>query len=121
MEAALMTTGANKMLLILIDETDMWHDLHLYEALVRTLERHGIAGATVLSGIMGFGVHRRIHRKGLFGVADERPVSVMVVEQEAKLREVLPVLLPMVDEGLVTLQDCEVLSMGARHAHAVPA
>ena len=100
---------AQKMLVIFIAETDMWQDVHLYAAIVTTLERHGIAGATVNLGFMGYGRHRRIHRKGLFGVSDDKPVTIMAVDTEEKLRAVLPSIIPMVSEGLILLQDTEVI------------
>ena len=100
---------AQKMLVIFIAETDMWQDVHLYAAIVTTLERQGIAGATVNLGLMGYGRHRRIHRKGLFGVSDDKPVTIMAVDTEEKLRAVLPSIIPMVSEGLILLQDAEVI------------
>ena len=100
---------AQKMLVIFIAETDMWQDVHLYAAIVTTLERQGIAGATVNLGLMGYGRHRRIHRKGLFGVSDDKPVTIMAVDTEEKLRAVLPSIIPMVSEGLILLQDTEVI------------
>jgi hypothetical protein len=60
---------------------------------------------------MGFGIHRRVHRKGLFGVPDEQPIVVVAVDEEKQLRSVLPLLLPMVKEGLITLQDVEVIAL----------
>jgi PII-like signaling protein len=98
-----------KMLLIFIDQTDTWQNAPLHQALVRAVEHHGIAGATVLSGIMGYGVHRRIHRKGLLGVSDDKPLTIVVVDNEQKLRDVLPTIRPMVREGLIGLCDFEVI------------
>ncbi|MBV6430230.1 MAG: hypothetical protein IANPNBLG_00334 [Bryobacteraceae bacterium] len=107
-----MTPGLQRMLVIFVDETDMWGDGRLYAAIVSTLERHGIAGATVNAGLMGYGRHRRIHRKGLFGVSDDKPVTIMAVDAEEKLREVLPLIIPMVREGLILMQEAEVISTG---------
>ena len=99
-----------KVLMILVDETDMWdNELPLYEAIVRRLVQLEVAGATVSSGIMGFGSHQKVHRKGLFGVTDDRPVTIMVAESEPKIREILPTIRPMVTEGLVLLLDAEVV------------
>ena len=105
---------AHKILIIFVDETDMWQDARLYAAIVTTLERQGIAGATVNLGLMGYGRHRRIHRKGLFGMSDDKPVTIMAVDTEEKIRAVLPVITPMVREGLILLQDAEVVSTGTR-------
>jgi PII-like signaling protein len=77
-----------------------------------TLERQGIAGATVNLGLMGYGRHRRIHRKGLFGMSDDKPVTIMAVDTDEKIRAVLPIITPMVREGLILLQDVEVISTG---------
>ncbi len=106
-----------KMMLIFVDETDTWGEsrVPLYEAIVESLMQAGIAGATVQSGIMGFGANRQMHRKRLFGVTDERPVTITVVENEAKLRSLLPKLRSMVTEGLVFLLDGEVLHLGLRN------
>lgn len=105
-----------KMMLIFVDETDTWGEsrVPLYEAIVESLMQAGVSGATVHSGIMGFGANRQLHRKRLFGVTDERPVTIMVIENEAKLRSVLPKLQAMVKEGLVFLVDGEVLHLGLR-------
>jgi uncharacterized protein len=98
-----------KILLIFIDQTDTWHNAPLHEAIVRVLEQNGIAGATVLSGIMGYGIHRRIHRRGLLGVSDDKPLTIAAIDNEDKLRQVLPIVRPMVREGLIGLTDFEVI------------
>jgi len=98
-----------KMLLIYLDETDLWEQQPLYEAIVRLLRHAGLAGATVQHGIMGFGSHRKVHHKRLFGVSDDRPVIVSVVDNEPSIREILPELRAMVKEGLMLLLDAEVI------------
>ena len=105
-----------KMMLIFLDETDTWGEsrVPLYEAIVESLMHAGISGATVHNGIMGFGANRQLHRKWLFGVTDERPVTITVIEQEDKLRAILPKLQGMIREGLVFLVDGELLHIGLR-------
>lgn len=98
-----------KMLVIFFDESDMWEDVPLYEAILRQLVQKEIAGATVQAGIMGYGNHMRIHRKRLFGVSDDRPITIMVVDEEEKLRAVIPFIRPMVKEGLLFLTAAEVI------------
>src|SRR6185369_6707251 len=104
-------TPPTKMLMIFVDESDQWDDLPLYEAILRRLVKFEIAGATVQIGVMGFGSHHRIHRKRLFGVSDDRPVTIMVVENEAKLRQAIPEIRPLVQEGLILLTDVEVIPL----------
>jgi PII-like signaling protein len=98
-----------KMLVIYVDETDLWGTVTLYEAIVRRLRQLGVAGATAQSGMMGFGSHGKVHRKRLFGVSDDRPVMITVVDTEPKIREVVPEIRGMVKEGLVVLLDAEVV------------
>jgi len=57
---------------------------------------------------MGYGLTRRIHKKGLFGVTDERPVIITAIDSEESLRAVIPEILPMVKEGVVALLDAEI-------------
>ena len=101
-----------KLLLAIFDARDEWDGRPLHEALVRVLEAHGIAGATVLSGVTGFGAHRGVHRKGLIGLPHDKPAVVIVIDSEAKLRGVLPTIRPMIAEGIVTLADMEVIPLG---------
>ena len=103
-----MTTPI-KLLLIYVTETDLWEQTPLYEAIIRRLRQMGVAGATAQHGIMGFGSHMKVHHKRLFGVSDDKPVIITVVDGEAKLREVLPEIRGMVNEGLVVLLDAELV------------
>jgi len=97
-----------KCLQVFVEDTDCWEGEPLYEAIVRLLHKHGVAGATVWSGVMGYGAHGWIHRKGLFGVADEKPIVITSIDTEEAMRGVLSELLPMVKEGLVVVHDAEV-------------
>jgi PII-like signaling protein len=99
-----------KLLLIFVDETDSWQQLPLYEAIVRRLRQLDVSGATVQMGIMGFGSHMKVHHKRLFGISDDRPVTISVADNEAKLRQVLPEIRGMVGEGLVVLLEAELVA-----------
>jgi len=98
-----------KLLLIFVAETDTWQQIPLYEAIVGRLRPLDIAGATVQTGIMGFGSHMKVHHKRLFGITDDRPVTISVVDNESKLRQVIPEIRSMIREGLVVLLDAEVI------------
>ena len=96
-----------KMLFIFVDENDTWEEAPLYLAIARRILQLDLAGATVQAGIMGFGSHGHLHRKGLFGISDDRPVTITVIDEEEKLRRALPELRLMVKEGLMVLVDAE--------------
>ena len=58
---------------------------------------------------MGFGHHMRMHHKGLFGIADDRPVTILAIDQEERIRAVLPEMRQMVYEGVIALIDTELV------------
>ena len=96
---------AVKVLVVFVDETDMWENLPLYEAIIRRLAKHKIVGATAIEGMMGFGAHGKLHRRGLFGVSDDKPVVVISVDLEEKLMKAVPEIQKMVEEGLILILD----------------
>jgi uncharacterized protein len=102
-----------KMLVIYVDETDIWGAGRLYEAIVRRLRQLGVSGATVQTGIMGFGSHMNVHHRRLFGITDDKPVTITVVDSESVIREVLPEIRGMVKEGLMVLLDAETIDPAA--------
>jgi len=103
-----------KMLVVVVGENDRCADVPLYEAITRKLIQLGVPGATVQRGIMGFGRHhKRLHHKQLFGISDDRPVTIFAVQTEESLRTtVVPAIRAMVRHGLMYLIDVEVISQG---------
>jgi uncharacterized protein len=104
-------SSIRKMLLIIIEDVDRWEGQPAHEAILRLLLRRGIAGATVWTGIAGYGAGGRLHHRGLFGVADEKPVMIAAVDEEGKLRAAIPSILPIVKGGLVLVLDVEVFNV----------
>jgi PII-like signaling protein len=96
-------------LTIYVNEADRMGEVPLHEDIVRRLLYFDIAGATVTLGLMGYGKHGRVHRKRLFGVSDDRPVVITAVDDEARLRPILTELKSVVIEGLMTLEEVEVV------------
>ena len=94
-----------KVLVVFVDETDMWDNLPLYEVIIKRLAKHKIVGATAVDGMMGYGAHGKLHKRGLFGVSDDKPVMIISVDYEEKLRKAIPDIEKMVQEGLILLLD----------------
>jgi PII-like signaling protein len=103
--------GSQAMLLsIYIGESDRWHGKRLHQALVEAAREQGLAGATVLQGIMGFGANsRNIHTARLVDVSPDLPIVVEIVDDEPKIRSFLATAGTMIAAGLVTLQQISVL------------
>jgi uncharacterized protein len=98
---------------IYIGESDQWHGRPLYEAIVQRLRERGLAGATVLRGIEGFGAKQHLHTTRILRLSEDLPVLIEVVDQEDRLRAILPELDAMVGDGLITLERLEVIAYRA--------
>ncbi|MCE5279498.1 MAG: DUF190 domain-containing protein [Planctomycetaceae bacterium] len=103
-----------ELLRIFIGESDKHHGQPLYEAIVQLARSKGLAGATVLRGVMGFGAHSRIHTAKILRLSEDLPIVIEIVDKPDRIAEVLPEIDAMIGEGLVTLEKVRVLAY--RHA-----
>ncbi|MFF8404329.1 DUF190 domain-containing protein [Streptomyces sp. NPDC014846] len=102
-------TGRALRLTVYIGEDDTWHHKPLYSEIVHRAHAAGLAGASVFRGIEGFGASSRVHTSRLLSLSEDLPVAVVVVDTEERVRAFLPQLDELVGEGLVTLDECEVV------------
>jgi hypothetical protein len=102
-------TQSLKMLMIFLNEVDRVGDQPMYEVLMRRLRKRDVAGATMYYGTMGFGHHHRLHHKGLFGITDDRPITITVVDTESKIEALLPEVRSLVPGGLMLLLNAELV------------
>ncbi|NUP17008.1 MAG: DUF190 domain-containing protein [Streptomyces sp.] len=102
-------TGRALRVTVFIGENDTWHHKPLYAEIVHRAHAAGLAGASVFRGIEGFGASSLIHTSRLLSLSEDLPVSVVIVDTEERVRAFLPQLDELVTEGLVVLDDCEVI------------
>ncbi|MFJ5998618.1 DUF190 domain-containing protein [Streptomyces sp. NPDC092370] len=107
-------TGRALRLTVLIGESDTWHHKPLYSEIVHRAHAAGLAGASVFRGIEGFGGSSLIHTSRLLSLSEDLPIAVVIVDTEPRVRAFLPQLDELVTEGLVTLDDCEVIRYSGR-------
>ncbi len=107
-------------LTIYIGEADHWRGKPLYAALVDTLKAQGLAGATVLRGVAGFGAHSRVHTAAILRLSEDLPLRIEVVDSVDKISRALEAIHPMVTEGLITLEDVRVIKYTHRYLHPLP-
>jgi uncharacterized protein len=105
-----------KLLRVFIDEDDRYDGRPLYMAIVDALKSAGFTGATVLKGIEGFGIHKTVHAARTFDMSTNLPILIEVIEEESKVLAFLPTLREMTAEGLITLENLELMriSRGAQ-------
>lgn len=100
--------GPAKWLRIYIGDSDQWQHKPLHLALVELFHKEGLAGATVLHGVEGFGANSRIHTVRILRLSQDLPVVVEVVDRADRIEAVLPKVDEMVQEGLVMTLDVDV-------------
>ena len=99
-----------ELLRIFIGESDHYAGRLLYEVIVQEARKRGMAGATVLRGMMGFGAHSRMHTAKILRLSEDLPIIVEIVDKPERIAEFLPELDKMIDEGLITLERARVIA-----------
>ncbi|MGP4087395.1 DUF190 domain-containing protein [Streptomyces sp. KR55] len=102
-------TGNATRVTVFVGENDTWHHRPLCSEIVHRARAAGLAGASVFKGIEGFGASSVIHTSRLLSLSEDLPVAVVIVDTEERVRAFLPQLDELVTEGLVILDDCEVI------------
>jgi len=97
------------LLRVFIGEADKYEHKPLYEWIVLKAREQGLAGATVLRGMMGFGANRRqIHTFRFDTFSEDLPMIVEIVDVQDKLEKFLDLIEPHIKAGLVTLEKAQV-------------
>jgi PII-like signaling protein len=110
--AAVVSRGARAertLMRVHLGEADRHQGAPAYEAIVRLLRERGLAGATVMRGVGGFGASRAVRSMVSEVGALDLPVVVECVDTEARIRDVLPGVGAMVAGGVITLERAEVI------------
>jgi PII-like signaling protein len=106
--------GEQKLVRIFLGESDRWKHQPLSRMLLERLRAEGFAGATVIHGTAGFGASSIIHTAGLVELSTDLPVLIEVVDDDAHIDRLLPILDEMVTGGaLVTVERVRVLKYAA--------
>ena len=99
-----MKLGDATKLTVYIGDSFRYRRKKLYCAIVEMLHDEGIAGATVLHGIEGYGADKQIHTARILDLSADLPVVVVAVDRTEKIEAILPKLDAMVEKGLVTTE-----------------
>ncbi len=101
--------GERTLMRVFIGESDKFHGKPLYEALLERFRSKGLAGATVLRGVAGFGASSKMHTDKVLRLSVDLPMIIEVVETEDVIQEILPDLSEMIGGGLITLEKANVI------------
>jgi PII-like signaling protein len=101
--------GEGDLLRIFIGESDRHEGGPLFEAIVQLARKRGLAGATVLRGLEGFGAHSRVHTAKLLRLSEDLPIVIELVDRPERIEAFLPELDAMVTEGMITLEKVRII------------
>jgi PII-like signaling protein len=96
------------MLRIYIGESDKKDGAPLYEWLVKKAREHGLAGATVIKGVLGFGAHSRIHTSKILRLSEDMPMVIEIVDTLEKIDKFMPVVDQTINEGLAIVEEVSI-------------
>jgi PII-like signaling protein len=98
-----------KLVTIYVNSTDQWHGRPLYSAIVQLCQEKGIAGATVIRCVEGYGAGGHLHTTRLLELSENLPVHIEIVDVPERVEHLLAALEGMIGEGLITIRDVHIL------------
>jgi PII-like signaling protein len=113
-------SGPAARLTIFIGEDDQWHHKPLHTEIVHRAHQAGLAGATVVRGVEGYGATSRIHTTRILSLAEDLPMAIIIVDAEERIRAFLPQLDELITEGLVIIDPVEVIRYIGRDPNEQP-
>jgi len=96
------------LLRIFIGESDRHGGMLLYEWIVRTAREHGLAGATVLRGVEGYGARSRVRTAKILDLSTDLPIIVEIVDTLEKIDAFLPVIDGAITDGMATVESVQI-------------
>jgi uncharacterized protein len=96
------------LLRLFIGESDRHGGMLLYEWIVRMAKERGLAGATVVRGIQGFGARSRIHTARILDLSTDLPIVVEIVDTLEKIEAFMPLIDEAISDGLATVEKVQI-------------
>jgi PII-like signaling protein len=106
--------GPAQRLTIIVGESDTVEHHPLYTEIVHRAHAAGLMGASVFRGIEGFGAGSRVHTTRILSLAEDLPVSVIIIDTAERIQAFLPILEEIVTDGLVLVEDVQVVHHARR-------
>jgi len=105
--------SAALVLRIFLSSTDKYKEGLLHEHIVMKAREYGVAGATVLKGILGYGASSVIHSSKFWEVSEKLPVVIEIIDVETKVMDFLDLIKPVLESVrygcLVTTEKTDII------------
>jgi PII-like signaling protein len=118
--SSMLTKGPAKKVTIFINEDTQHHLTALQDSIMTFLMRKGVSGATATRASSGFGSHQVLHTPKIEVLAEHMPLRIEFVDTPEKVEEILPTLYEMVSDGLIEVQDTNVVKHARKTAKPEP-
>lgn len=105
----MLTTGKAVKVTLYLSDGVTHHGVPVYSSVLDYLFKSGIAGATVLKGVAGFGAKHRMHSAHILEISDHLPVLIKFIDVREKVEAVLPHLEELTGTGLIEMEEINVL------------
>lgn len=115
----MLSNGPAKRLVVHVGEDQRKNGVPVWQLILEVCQRHQLAGATATRGVMGFGASGHLHHEMIMEDATGMPVTIEAIDTEVKIDRVLPDLDVLVEDGVIAVQDIQVVK--ARKPQQVPA
>jgi PII-like signaling protein len=112
--------GRQRRLTIYIGEADRHGHGALSTEIVHRAHKAGLAGASVFRGVEGYGASNHIHTTRILSLSDDLPIAIVIVDTDEHIRSFLSELDGLITEGLVIVDDVEVVTYVGRDAPSAP-
>lgn len=105
----MLTTGKAVKVTLYLSDGAKHHGIPVYTSILDFLFHSGIAGATVIKGVAGFGAKHRIHSAHIIEISDHLPIKVEFIETREKVDAILPELETRAGSGLIEVQNVDIV------------
>jgi len=116
----MLQKGTAKKVTIFVNEDTQHHFASLCDSILTFLLHKGVAGATATRAIAGFGAHQVLHTAKVEVLTEHLPIRIEFVESAAKVDELMPTLYDMVNDGVIEVQDTNVVKVACKERPSPP-
>ncbi len=110
--------GPSRRLTVFIGEADTYQHHSLATEIVHRAQQAGLAGATVLRGVEGFGASNHVHTTRILSLSNDLPIVIVIVDAPERIDAFVPQLDELITEGMVVVEDVEVIKYVGRGGEA---